>query len=258
VSRILLVHWNAREARERAQALKNLGHQATVLSNSDKPALDRVRASPPDLFLIDLNRLPSHGREVGGYFRRVKSTRHVPILFVDGDSERVTRARNLIPDAHFAKWADVRSAIPKAIRRTQATPVVPGTMAGYSGTPLPKKLGIREGCAVVLVNPPEMFERKLEPLPEGAEVVEEPTCARVALLFVTSQVELARNFRVLAKALPEKTAFWIAWPKKASRAKTDLTENVIREFALGADWVDYKVCAIDETWSGLCFARRKK
>jgi hypothetical protein len=73
-----------------------------------------------------------------------------------------------------------------------------------------------------------------------------------------SEAELVRDFRPLAKALPDKVALWIAWPKKASGVKTDLTENVVREFGLSAGWVDYKVCAIDETWSGLCFAKARK
>lgn len=129
--------------------------------------------------------------------------------------------------------------------------------AGYSGTPLPRKLGIREKYSILLLKAPARFERKLEPLPDGAEIVEKPAVARVTMLFVTSQAELAHNFRPLAKALPEQSALWIAWPKKASGVKTDLSENAIREFGLAAGWVDYKVCAIDETWSGLCFARRK-
>ena len=183
MSGILLVHWNREEAKERARALTELGHKASVLCDSDKPRLDKIRVSPPDLFLIDLSRLPSQGREVGGYFRRIKATRQVPILFVGGDSERVSGTRNLIPDAHFARWNEIKSAIPKAIRNAPAKPVVPGTMAGYSGTPLPKKLGIREGYSVVLINSPERFERKLEPLPKGAELTDDPGNARVAILF---------------------------------------------------------------------------
>jgi len=128
--------------------------------------------------------------------------------------------------------------------------------AGYSGTPLPKKLGIREKCVVLLVNAPPRFERKLQPLPAGTEFVEDAASARVAVLFAASQAELARDFRPLAEALPQKSALWLAWPKKASGVKTDLSENVVRNFGLDAGWVDYKVCAIDETWSGLCFARR--
>jgi CheY-like chemotaxis protein len=257
MSRILLVHWNESEAAERARNIAKHGHKVFTLWNSEKPRLGEIRSSPPDLFVIDLSRLPSQGRELAGYFRRIKSTRQIPILFIDGDSERVKRARNLIPDAEFATSADMKTAIRRAIRQAPANPVVPATMAGYSGTPLPKKLGIRENYLVVLVNAPERFERKLDPLAKGAEIISDASSANVAVLFANSEAELARDFRALAKALPEKAALWMAWPKKASGVKTDLTENIVREFGLGLGWVDYKICAIDETWSGLCFARKK-
>jgi CheY-like chemotaxis protein len=179
MSRILLVHWNEKEARERSLKLKALGHRTAVLSDTEKRNFESIRESPPDLFLIDLTRLPSHGREVAGYLRRLKATRHVPILFVDGDADRVSRTRSLIPDADFAKWGDLKTAIPKAKKRAPAKRVVPGTMAGYSGTPLPKKLGIREKYAMALINPPERFERNLEPLPAGVEIVDDPKLANV-------------------------------------------------------------------------------
>jgi hypothetical protein len=121
---------------------------------------------------------------------------------------------------------------------------------------LPKKLGIRENYAIVLVNAPDRFERQLEPMPQGANISSSPAGAHVAILFAESQAELVRDFRPLAKALPIKTALWIAWPKQASGMPTDLKENFVREFGLGQGWVDYKVCAVDEIWSGLCFARR--
>jgi hypothetical protein len=129
--------------------------------------------------------------------------------------------------------------------------------AGYSGTPLPKKLGIREKDAFMVVNGPLRFEQKLRPLPDGSCSVEDATKARVTVLFAASQGELIKGFRPLAAVLPERAVLWIAWPKKASGVKTDLSEDLVREFGLAAGWVDYKVCAIDETWSGLCFARRK-
>ena len=110
----------------------------------------------------------------------------------------------------------------------------------------------------MLVNPPDRFERKLEPLPAGAEIASQAKGAKLVILFAASRAELARDFRWLAKALPEKTALWIAWPKQGSGFPTDLNGNVVREFGLDAGWVDYKVCAIDEIWSGLCFARRKR
>jgi CheY-like chemotaxis protein len=257
VAHILLVHWNEKEAKDRARILKDLKHKTRVLCDSEKPNLLAVRDSPPDLFLIDLSRLPSHGREIAGYFRRSKSTRNVPILFVGGDSERIASAHKLIPDATFGEWEKVEAAIAKAIKSAPSNPVVPGTMAGYSGTPLPKKLGIRENYSVVLVNAPERFERKLKPLPAGVEFAEDGKGANVAVLFAKSEAELIRDFRPLVKALPEKVALWIAWPKKSSGVVTDLTEAMVRGVGLDSGWVDYKICAIDETWSGLCFARKK-
>jgi CheY-like chemotaxis protein len=257
MAKVLLVHWNEKEAKERARILKALGHKTEILFDPEKPSLGRVRESPPDLFLIDLSRLPSQGREIAGYFRRAKATRNLPILFMGGDADRVGNARKLIPDAEFAQWDEIKPGIQQAIRNRPENPVVPTTMAGYSGSPLPKKLGIRENCSVVLVNAPERFERKLKPLPAGVEFVEDGKGANVAVLFAKSEAELVRDFQLLLKTLPEKTALWIAWPKKASGVRTDVTENLIREFALDAGWVDYKVCAIDETWSGLCFARKK-
>jgi CheY-like chemotaxis protein len=256
MSRILLVHWNEDEARERAAKLAKLGHEVATLSDSKDSSRFKI-ATPPELFVIDLARIPSHGREVAGYFRRQKTTRNVPILFVGGDSERVENVRKLLPDASFVKWTEIKAAIAKAIRSAPKVPVVPGTMAGYSGTPLPKKLGIRANCLVALVNAPEHFERKLGPLPPGAEIGENANSSNVVLLFARSQTELVRDFRSLVKSLREKVALWIAWPKQTSGVATDLKEGLIREFGLGEGWVDYKICAIDETWSGLCFARRK-
>ncbi|MBV9249306.1 MAG: hypothetical protein JO227_08695, partial [Acetobacteraceae bacterium] len=155
-------------------------------------------------------------------------------------------------------WKNIRATIANAARNPPARPVVPGTMDAYSGSPLPKKLGIRENHALALCNPPEQFERRLEPWPAGAEIVADPADAHVTLLFVASQNELARDLRPLSKTLPAKAALWVAWPKQSSGIRTDLKETVVREFGLGAGWVDYKVCAIDETWSGLCFARKTK
>jgi len=110
MSRILLVHWNENEAAERARKLEKYGHKVRTLFRSDRAHLDEVRNFPPDLFVIDLSRLPSQGRELAGYFRRLKSTRQVPILFMDGEADRVQRVRNLIPDAEFAKSGDIKNA----------------------------------------------------------------------------------------------------------------------------------------------------
>jgi|SRR5579872_3043076 len=254
---VVLVHWNKQEAKERARALKALGYKAKILFDPEKPGLAEIREHPPELFLIDLSRLPSQSREIAGHFRRAKATRNVPILFVGGDPDRVKTARKLIPDAEFATWEEIRAAMKRAIKNAPRNPSVPGAMANYSASALPKKLGIRANCSILLINPPNRFERKLDPLPAYTKIIDDPKGANVAILFALSLAELVRDFRELEKALPAKTALWIAWPKKASGVKTDLTENVVRGFGLDAGWVDYKVCAIDDIWSGLCFARRQ-
>jgi hypothetical protein len=126
-------------------------------------------------------------------------------------------------------------------------------MAGYSGTPLPQKLGIKPGSAVALVGAPEGFAASLGPLPAGASLGGHRT-ADLAVWFVRSSADL-RPDRI--DRLADGRPLWIAWPKKASGVRTDLNENVVRDAGLARGLVDTKVCAIDETWSGLLFRRRR-
>jgi hypothetical protein len=130
-------------------------------------------------------------------------------------------------------------------------------VAGYSGKPLVAKLGIKPAHRLALLEAPRGFE--LEDLPEG--VVPVPALGRVhdvILLFVTSRAQLEKRFAAAAKRLDPAGALWVSWPKRASGVETDVTEDVVREVALAAGLVDVKVCAVDETWSGLkCVIRVK-
>jgi hypothetical protein len=126
------------------------------------------------------------------------------------------------------------------------------TPAGYSGTPLPWKLGIKEGSTLALLGAPDGLAALLEPLPAGVLLRRSTRgTADVILLFTTSRDDLARRLPAAQRALHPDGGLWVAWPKKASGVATDLTENVVRELGLAAGLVDNKVCAIDETWSGL-------
>ncbi|MBX3359242.1 MAG: DUF3052 family protein [Phycisphaeraceae bacterium] len=134
-------------------------------------------------------------------------------------------------------------------------------MAGYSGTPLAKKLGIKEGASVALVSAFEGFEGLLEGMPADARVVREPRGKGpfdVIVVFVRSRADLERRFGGAVERLETAGGLWIAWPKKASGVATDMTEDVVRGVALRAGLVDNKVCAINETWSGLRVVRRVK
>jgi hypothetical protein len=124
--------------------------------------------------------------------------------------------------------------------------------AGYSGTPLPKKLGIKPGVRLGLIDTPEGFEATLGTLPEGVR------CRRslrgqldVIVAFFSRRGALERRLPALRSALDSAGGLWIAWPKRGSGVATDLTEGVVRELGLAAGLVDNKVCAIDEVWSGL-------
>jgi hypothetical protein len=129
-------------------------------------------------------------------------------------------------------------------------------MAGYSGTPLAKKLGIKDGHVVGLVNAPAGFTDLLEPLPDAVSVVTGVRSHRdVAVVFVRQRRELESKLAALTKAIFPDGSIWVAWPKKAAAKQlgisTDMTEDVVREVALPTGLVDNKVCAIDDVWSGL-------
>lgn len=130
--------------------------------------------------------------------------------------------------------------------------------AGYSGTPLVKKLGIKSGMTVALVGAPEQFEKLLKGLPKDVKLVRGGTAAVDLLMWwPASSNDLAARVKKIDTRLAPGGSVWIAWAKKASGVKTDLSDRVVRETGLANGLVDYKVCAIDETWSGLKFARRK-
>jgi hypothetical protein len=132
-------------------------------------------------------------------------------------------------------------------------------MAGYSQTPLLKKLGIKPGTSIFIVNAPTEYFDWISPLPDGVSVkrsaVEELDFIHV---FVKDQAEFKRIFTSSKKSMKKGGMMWISWPKKSSGVITDLDENFIRDFGLTAGLVDVKVCAVNETWSGLKFVYRVK
>jgi hypothetical protein len=133
------------------------------------------------------------------------------------------------------------------------------SMAGYSGTPLPRKLGIREGSRLLVTGAPEDFETTLGDVPASAEFVAAGEGGvDVAVLFVRDTAALRTQFAGLAASLQPAGGLWVAWPKRSSGVATDLDENLVREIGLAEGLVDNKVCAIDATWSGLKLVRRRE
>ena len=257
--RVILIDWDPGAAAAHEDRLTAAGHQVATFSksNSGIESLRALRDNPPDVIVIDLSRQPSQGRELGVWFRQQKGTRHVPIVFVGGEPEKVARVRQVLPDAIYTEWSKIRSALHKAIKGAPKTPIVPGTFASYAGTPLPKKLGVKPGIAIVLLGAPEDFEKTLGRLPDNVRVLRRAgSRAELVLLFAKSAADLKRRLPAAQKTMADKGSLWIAWPKKASLVASDLTQQVVREYGLGNGLVDYKICAIDDTWSGLRFAKR--
>ena len=132
-------------------------------------------------------------------------------------------------------------------------------MAGYSGTPLPQKLGIKPGLSVVTINAPTNYRRLLDTIPEGVTFADrlKPESSFVHV-FIKKRSELANRLSVLRENIADTGTVWVPWPKKSSGVSTDVTEDVVRAVALSLGFVDVKVCAIDETWSGLKLMVRRE
>jgi CheY-like chemotaxis protein len=259
MTNILLIHWNESEAETRADLLRGWGYTVTVKTILTGPEMRLFREQQlPDAFLIDLTRTPSRGRDIGVLVRQTKATRCVPLVFAGGEEEKVARVRDLLPDATYAEWDQMQPALEQAIAHPPEKPIVRGAMDGYAGASLGKKLGVRENGLVALFSLPDGFAALVTPLPPGAWVeTEPPGPAQVVILFARSQTELADRFPAASQALAKGGRFWIAWPKKTSGIVSDLGQNEVRAFGLANGYMDYKISAFDETWSGLCFTRRK-
>lgn len=253
---IRLVHWDDIEGLERQKQLEALGFDALFAGGDDGVyELRRIRSNPPDAVVIDLSRLPSHGREIAYSLRSAKATRHLPIVFVAGEPEKVEKTRQLIPDAVFTTWGRIKTALPKAIANPPKQPIVPTHLSW--GTPTVTKLGIKPGFKVALLASPTGFADTLKPRPAKVTLTAraEPN-VDLFLCFARSQRDLQAHLLAL-KAADRQTA-WLIWPKKASGVRSDLDGNVVRNAGLAAGWVDFKVCSVDDTWSGLAFKRRRK
>jgi len=255
--RLRLIHGNAAEAKPRIAQLRDAGYTVEYEPVS-QAMLRKMRTRPPDGVVIHLGRSPSVGRDLALEMRSRKATRGIPLIFLDGEPGKVAKAKRLVPDAAFAPWSRFRSTIKKALANPPASPIVPtSALAGYSGTPLVKKIGVKAGFTVALVNAPAGFENTLTPLPDNVTFRRSARGHRnLTIWFTTSRRDLQDRIVSFATAVGDG-AIWIAWPKQSSGVDTDVTQNDVRHAGLSNGLVDYKICAIDTTWSGLKFSRRK-
>jgi hypothetical protein len=256
--RILLLHWNPKIWEENKRRLSAARDEIVAQSPQGLGFLREVRRDPPGVVVIDLDRLPSVGREVALALRMSKATRYVPIVFAGGETDKVARVREQLQDAFYTSWDSIRDALKRAVVTADAEPIVPRSIFDtYSSVPLQKKLGIKENSTVAMIDAPAEMAATVGDLPDGASWREkiDRECDLI-MWFVRSADELDRKIGRMAFSVGERS-IWIVWPKKTSKIVSDLSQNTVRRVGLASGLVDYKVCAIDANWSGLLFRQRK-
>ena len=265
---IRLIHWNEAEARERAARLEECGYLVEWRVRPAPELLAELKTTRACALVIDLDRLPSHGRDVAIYVRRAKATRALPIVFVAGEPAKVARIRQVLPDAEYTTWADVGASLARALTRTAEPVVVPTSVfAPYASRPLAAKLGLREGAVVALLHaPPDFLHTLGETRPRVTFVTRLSRDVSLAIWFVPSRRELDARIGAVAGRVGD-FPIWIAWPKKvcadaagqrgAAGSTPDVTQQDVRRAGLAEGLVDYKICSIDDTWSALLFRRRR-
>jgi len=255
--RVRLIHWKASEAAALLAALRAAGHAVDYDEKLSSGGFRAIRESPPDVFAIDLSRLPSHGREVATFFRGQRATRHIPIVFVGGAPDKVEAIRMLLPDAVYCAPGRLRSALRAALANRPASPVVPAQMmARYASRSAAQKLGIRAGSRAAVIDPPRNYANVIGELPAGAsleEILEEaPADASPITLWFVHDSAACREALPGMRKLAARTKLWILWRKGSG-----VTQPFLRESAAVVGLVDYKICSVDATWSAMLFARRK-
>jgi len=253
MSHVRLIHWKAGEAADLLASLRAAGHTVDYDEDVASDGFRAIRQSPPDAFVIDLSRLPSHGREAATFFRGQKATRHIPIVFVGGAPEKVEAIREVLPDAVYTAPGRLRSALRAAFANRPASPVVPTQMmARYASRSAAQKLGIREGSTAALIDPPRNYASVIGELPAGAALEETPAATCPITLFFVHDAAACGEALPRIRKLAARTKLWILWRKGSS-----VTQPFLRESAAAVGLVDYKICSVDAAWSAMLFARRK-
>jgi hypothetical protein len=257
--RVRLFHWKADEAASLIEDLRAAGYEVEYPGERANGQFRSIRESPPHALVIDLTRQTSHGRYVAKAIRSQKSIRSIPIVFVDGDPEKVAKIREELPDALYCS----RARLPATLKRAKpiANPATPPPMMWQYGTrTAAQKLGIREGTRVAVIDPPPGYAKTVGVMPANASLEEDPEEALpVTLWFIHHPDRYLANLPRMRALAAAKSRLWVVWPKAGTQkaAKTGITQYLVRQAALEFGLVDYKICSLNETWSGMLFTLKK-
>ena len=257
---VRLICWKPDLARERTEHLESAGFRVVGTPPESGRIVGAVRDLAPDVVLIDLDRVPSHGHAVGVVLRQSAAVRRIPLVFAGGSPDKVAVIRREIPDAVYTPWEKVAPALKKACANPPAAPVKPPAFTDrYKSSPLLKKLDIKPGMTVALLAAPEGFEDLLGELPDGVALQTRMNKdTSLAIWFLRSRRELDVTADYLGARLRNSGAAWVVYPKQTGAFKVDFSLYDVRAAMLEADLVDYKICAVDADWTGLKFTRKKQ
>jgi hypothetical protein len=258
--RIHIVHWRPAEAAPLVESVRRAGFVVDYCETPNGPAItSALRENVPEAVVIDLSRLPSHGKEVAVWLRGRKGTRHVPLVFTGGDPAKVAKIREVLPDAVYTEPSGIASelkAILKSLSVPSSSPVVPPPMMQrYGNRTAAQKIGIREGTKVAVMDPPRDYLTVLGEIPADAELIEDSHAVQAVTLWFVHDPEPFLAALPTMRNIASRTKLWVLWRKGS---KNGISQNFVRETAIDAGLVDYKICSVDGHWSGIAFARSKK
>ena len=261
MSLVRLICWKEDLARERAALLKAARLEVDASPLNTSRLIGRIMENPPSAIVIDLDRMPSHGLAVGVVLRRsvIRAPHSAGIRRRRGGKSRphppgIARCRLHSLERH-------RPSVRRAVKSAPADPVKPRPlMERYESSGLVRKLGLKPGMVCALIQAPEGFEESIDDLPEDSRISAEDR--RRTPASPSGSYAPARKWNspptAPALRLPQGASLWIVYPKRSGRYSADFTLTDVRAAALSVGLVDYKICAVDDDWTGLKFARRKK
>lgn len=255
---VRLFHWRSEEAKPLIAMLRAAGYTVDYPGDKMNGSFRTMRLTQPVAALIDLTRMPSHGRYVAAAIRGVKAIRHIPIVFLDGEPEKVERIRKDFPDAVYTPRPKLLTVLKRV--KPLANPVtLPHTIAAPRDRTVAQKLGIKEGARVAVIDAPANYAKALGPLPADAVCEEDPDEVLPVTLWFVHDLDLYLAGLRRMRSHVAKTRLWIIYPKAQAKRKAEigLTQFFIREAALAVGLVDYKICSVNETWTGMLFTRKK-
>jgi len=253
MARVRLFHWKAAEAAPLVELLRSKGFSVDYTGDRANGDFRSLRETQPVAAVIDLTRLPSHGRYVAHAIRGAKATRQIPIVFVDGEAEKVENIRRELPDAVFTSRARLATVL-KRVKPVTNPVVPPSMMEQFAKRTAAEKLGIRKDYRVALIDPPPDYARVLGKLPPGTSLEEDPDeFLPLTLWFAHDPDEyLARLNRM--RPFAAKSRLWILWRKQAGRKQNSgLNQPFVLQSAMAVGLVQYKMCSVNKEWSGLLF-----